>query len=517
MEMMSDGGVGYRSTTFSTPMTQRLSEATAKRRAQILAVISPAAKEIQARQMFSFSVGNNTPSTERNPVKKRQKTLLLSKPKTSDSFSRQLRPVDVSVPVKLDTSSLVLDDVFSENSRFIRDKIRSFAVEAPSNVSVMEHLRLHAEPKKSPAPKSRQPKHPSLSFGRPQRQEKKEESGRTRKSLMRRSMIVPSIAKESPETPSLPQIDNTAVAPRPVIRLRGFMTLSQGSLPGDNSTKLFTVDVDSVRNAENTLTKLTEKLQERLSKVIKEEFDGESYEAERKILAASDSKLSEYEVGVVRMEMSRGEDMDVDRIDAIVRRLKFFAQNPEHVRRLFLRSATFITHEPGATVFEQGDFGDLMYVILKGSVNVRVKRQNLFGKEESRVVASLYDGAHFGELAMMGTNAKTASDDIKYQERTRRAATIEAAERCHFLTVNRDTFKEIMLSQMQRQLDAKLKVLLAVSFLEKSTPFSLIPLANNLVLKEYSMGEIAVQEGTCLLYTSPSPRDRQKSRMPSSA
>ena len=28
---------------------------------------------------------------------------------------------------------------------------------------------------------------------------------------------------------------------------------------------------------------------------------------------------------------------------------------------------------------------------------------------------------------------------------------------------------------------------------------------------------LLVQAGTCLLYTSPSPRDRQKSRMPSSA
>ena len=28
---------------------------------------------------------------------------------------------------------------------------------------------------------------------------------------------------------------------------------------------------------------------------------------------------------------------------------------------------------------------------------------------------------------------------------------------------------------------------------------------------------VRVEKGTCLLYTSPSPRDRQKSRMPSSA
>ena len=31
------------------------------------------------------------------------------------------------------------------------------------------------------------------------------------------------------------------------------------------------------------------------------------------------------------------------------------------------------------------------------------------------------------------------------------------------------------------------------------------------------ISDIDIKNGTCLLYTSPSPRDRQKSRMPSSA
>ena len=35
-------------------------------------------------------------------------------------------------------------------------------------------------------------------------------------------------------------------------------------------------------------------------------------------------------------------------------------------------------------------------------------------------------------------------------------------------------------------------------------------------IDEKTMGEIT-QFGTCLLYTSPSPRDRTRSRMPSSA
>ena len=42
--------------------------------------------------------------------------------------------------------------------------------------------------------------------------------------------------------------------------------------------------------------------------------------------------------------------------------------------------------------------------------------------------------------------------------------------------------------------------------------FSILLLANN-----ERIFAIDVNPGTCLLYTSPSPRDRQKSRMPSSA
>ena len=38
-----------------------------------------------------------------------------------------------------------------------------------------------------------------------------------------------------------------------------------------------------------------------------------------------------------------------------------------------------------------------------------------------------------------------------------------------------------------------------------------------LILQGFSSKAIAQQLGICLLYTSPSPRDRQKSRMPSSA
>ena len=39
----------------------------------------------------------------------------------------------------------------------------------------------------------------------------------------------------------------------------------------------------------------------------------------------------------------------------------------------------------------------------------------------------------------------------------------------------------------------------------------------DLAMMTFLLGSIKAEFGLCLLYTSPSPRDRQKSRMPSSA
>ena len=44
-----------------------------------------------------------------------------------------------------------------------------------------------------------------------------------------------------------------------------------------------------------------------------------------------------------------------------------------------------------------------MYIIIKGGVNVRIKRKNINGDIENPVVVTLYDGSQFGELALMHT------------------------------------------------------------------------------------------------------------------
>ena len=49
-------------------------------------------------------------------------------------------------------------------------------------------------------------------------------------------------------------------------------------------------------------------------------------------------------------------------------------------------------------------------------------------------------------------------------------------------------------------------------------PLLLVPISFGMLLVNlYPDIMLAIEDSSCLLYTSPSPRDRQKSRMPSSA
>jgi CRP-like cAMP-binding protein len=61
---------------------------------------------------------------------------------------------------------------------------------------------------------------------------------------------------------------------------------------------------------------------------------------------------------------------DYDLIDEIIHRLKFFLRFKKPTRIQLIKSSRLIYLEPGRILFKQGDYGDKMYVILKGAVNV---------------------------------------------------------------------------------------------------------------------------------------------------
>ena len=79
---------------------------------------------------------------------------------------------------------------------------------------------------------------------------------------------------------------------------------------------------------------------------------------------------------------------------------------PPHPVQLSLgggRGAAQAHYEPGETVFEEGDSGDSLYMILAGQVEVRKR----FG-ERTEVVRTLGPGEYFGEMALLGRHPRSA-------------------------------------------------------------------------------------------------------------
>ena len=173
-----------------------------------------------------------------------------------------------------------------------------------------------------------------------------------------------------------------------------------------------------------------------------------------------------------------------ERIDGFLKILKFFIKFDQKTRLYLLKKSNLQEFKPGQIIFNQGDFGNYMYVVLKGAVNVRKIKKGRDGQMQNYVINTLYDGDIFGELAMMGTtqkkeknvqdlnlNVKAMHEEEKeeaekqkqgYIERTKRMATTQAAETSSLLAISRDFFKKILLSTTQKELDDKLTFLMSI-------------------------------------------------------
>jgi hypothetical protein len=103
-------------------------------------------------------------------------------------------------------------------------------------------------------------------------------------------------------------------------------------------------------------------------------------------------RLSMEKVYRLRDEFAREHVVrDYGAIQNIVKNLKFFSTLGRGVRVNILEKCSFLEFPPDYTVFKQNDFGDKMYVILRGSVNIRIAKFTSVGIVES-TVTSMYDG-----------------------------------------------------------------------------------------------------------------------------
>ncbi|CAD8190154.1 unnamed protein product [Paramecium pentaurelia] len=155
-----------------------------------------------------------------------------------------------------------------------------------------------------------------------------------------------------------------------------------------------------------------------------EAFIHNLYADKNKFLKIKDNVLTEHQLifltdqlKIKRELLEQGQPFDsinFDEIDKIVQKLIFFERFTKSTRINLVKLGQYIEVPPGEYVFHQGDFGDNLFVILSGSVVVKIEKkftQN--GPVIEQVVSSLYDGQHFGELAMMETTQKGSEEVLE--------------------------------------------------------------------------------------------------------
>jgi CRP-like cAMP-binding protein len=211
-------------------------------------------------------------------------------------------------------------------------------------------------------------------------------------------------------------------------------------------------------------------------------FDSQSItEQELKFL------IKQFELPVVRR--------DFERIDQVMLKLDFFKKYQKEIRMPLYEFSEIKFFLPNSTVFSQGDLGDNLYVIIKGSVTV-IKSTEDF-RNHPVVVNSLYSGQHFGDIALIHA--------LKSNPFSNRSATIKTSESCHFLVIPKFKYQDLLLNLQLTFLQEKTIFLSNLKFFTGIDPALLIPLACNLHSKTFTLGEVIfskgqVPEGIFILY-----------------
>jgi len=132
-------------------------------------------------------------------------------------------------------------------------------------------------------------------------------------------------------------------------------------------------------------------------------------------------------------------DSTVEKLLAL-RAAPVFAKLRSEDLAVLARVAEIETYEPGATVFTEGEMGDALFVVVRGSVDIQ---------HDGRKLATLAKGEAFGEMAVLDAQP--------------RSATAVAAERTEALRIGSEAFYDALHEQVEiaegiiRTLSARLR------------------------------------------------------------
>ena len=83
--------------------------------------------------------------------------------------------------------------------------------------------------------------------------------------------------------------------------------------------------------------------------------------------------------------------MSISEIDKFLKNMFFLKKFGFEERQKLLLQSFYSYYGKGTAIFHQGDIGDFMYIILKGSVGIRIK--NISFGTEPLIVATLHEGS----------------------------------------------------------------------------------------------------------------------------
>ncbi|CAI2364276.1 unnamed protein product [Moneuplotes crassus] len=212
--------------------------------------------------------------------------------------------------------------------------------------------------------------------------------------------------------------------------------------------------------------------------------------------------MSEMEVDFINkyFNLCPSDDQILEMIDKIMRGLKFFCRMNKDNRRDIILSSTIKTAEPGEYVIKQGEIGKHMYIILRGCIHIKI---NMHLKQDLtishikkppilRQIASLYDGDHFGEMALIDLEKQ---DDIsKLSTPKKRKANCIASDNVLLLKIPHaasiKAYQTSSAENMKKRIDF-LITLPGFRMIDKNT---LLPLVSNMKVKNFKIGEYIIRQ-----------------------
>jgi len=138
-------------------------------------------------------------------------------------------------------------------------------------------------------------------------------------------------------------------------------------------------------------------------------------------LSIHNANKAEYDSLFSSMSLNLQQDIKVHLFDGLVRSAPFFAEVPEEVMTKLVLAFEEEVYGPGQYIFHQGESGDDLFFIMRGSVEVLV---------DGSPLAQLQVGSFFGEVALVNDSPRGAS--------------IRAQSFCMFAKLSRDVFTEVL-------------------------------------------------------------------------